>query len=341
MLLRRLLAVLVAVGLVLAAALIRERLFSGDTGTATAEQVRVVCVEELASVCDTLRTQDSVDAIEDAATTVERFALPDPGVDVWITFDPWPELAAAARARQGLPELDSMSSDVLARSPVLLAARADRLAALEPACPGGELTWRCIGDRAGAPWEDIGGQAAWGDVKVSFNRPAVTAEGLLTLAQVTSGYFDGSFTSRSLEAPDYFAWLSDLAGEVGGTGGQAPLERMLLTGGADVEFTGVLEGTALPLLRSAPQRGEQIELRALDPGVTADVRVIGYGEAGQRAVADVAERLTAPLADAGWRTADGPAPSELEDAAVPDDNGLPSSAALEGLRQTWIEVARG
>ncbi len=342
MLLRRLIAVLVAVGLVVGAVQIRARLFpeGARAGSANDNDARVVCVQELARACEAAQTDGPAPVIEDAATTVARFAQTDPGVDVWVAVDPWPELAADARAASGLAALDAASSDVIARSPVVLAARDDRLEALEPTC-GGELTWRCIGDQSGEAWDGLGGPSAWGDVEVGFNRPEQTTEGLLTLAQATSSYFDGGgFSSRSLAAPDYFAWLSDLAREAGRTGGQTPLERMLLTGGADVEFTGVLEGTALPLLAAAQQRAERIRLRALAPAVTADVRVTGYGQVGQRVAPEVADRLTEPLADNGWRVAGAPPSTELVDIVLPDDNGLPSAAALERLRQTWSEVAQ-
>lgn len=341
MLVRRLLAVLVAVGLVLAAAEARSRLVDGETSPAAADDLRVVCVRELAPVCDAITTA-TPPVVEDAATTVERFAEGDPGLDVWLTLVPWPEVAAAASAQAGMSEVAATSSPVLARSPALIVARRDRLRALEPTCDGGRLTWRCVGDAAGRSWADLDGDPAWGRVKVGLDNPERSAEGLLSLSQATSDFFDGEeWTSRSLDSTDYFTWLSGLGAAVEQAAGQTPLERMLLTGGADYEFAGALEATAVPLLRSAPQRAAQLDVRGVEAVITADVVVVGYGEAGAPAVESVTAQVEGALADAGWRVAGTPPPSESRIPALPEDNGLPSAAALEALRQLWIEVARG
>lgn len=341
MLVRRLIAVLVAVGLVFAATQVRGRLFPEAGTPVAADDLRVVCARELAPACDAL-TLTTPPVVEDVATTVDRFAERDPGVDVWLTLTPWPELAAAGRARQGLPDVAATSSPVLGRSPLVVVARQDRLRALEPTCDGGSLTWRCIGDAAGRTWTELGGDPAWGRVKIGLDRPERSAEGLLTLAQATSDYFDGqTWTSRSLGATDYFSWLSGLGAAVEQPTGQTPLERMLLTGGADFEITGALEATAVPLLRSASQRAAALAVRPGGPVVTADVVVVGYGEAGTPAVDAVAAQASDALADTGWRIGGAPPPSETPVPALPDENGLPSAAALEALRQLWIEVARG
>ena len=341
MLVRRLLAVLVAVGLVFAAVQVRARLFPEASMPAAAADPRVVCVRELAPVCDAI-TSDTPPVVEDAATTVERFAEGDPGVDVWLTLVPWPELAAAGRAQGGLPEVAATSSPVLARSPAVVVARRDRLRALEPTCDDGRLTWRCVADAAGTSWADLDGDPTWGRVKVGLDRPERSAEGLLSLSQATSDFFDGEeWTSRSLGSTDYFSWLSELGAAVEQAAGQTPLERMLLTGGAEYEFAGALEATAVPLLRSAPQRAGQLAVRGVGQVVTADVVVVGYGQAGSPAVEAVAAQVEGALADAGWRAGATQPPSESPVPALPDDNGLPSPAALEALRQLWIEVARG
>lgn len=345
MVLRRLLALLVAVGLVLAAVAVRSRVFS-DTpdapDAAPLDELRVVCAAELASVCEALRPSGVTPVVETAASTLARFAQRDHGVDVWVTVDPWHELAASARSREGLPDVVAAPGAVLARSPLVLAARRDRLEALDAVCRGGTVTWRCIGDRAGQRWADLDAPAGWGTVEVAFNQPAETAEGLLSLVQVTSAYFDGgAVTGQALRDPDYFAWLADLLQSVNQVRAQTPLERMLLTGGADVEFTGVIAAAAQPLLRSAPARAERIELRELEPQVTADVRAIGYGATGEAAAEAISSQLREPLADNGWRAVDpaSPAPDPTADAA--GSASRPSPAALEALRQTWIEVFRG
>lgn len=338
MLVRRLLALLVAVGLVLAAVQVRARLF-GEATPAVTDDLRVVCLSELDAACDALDLSPAP-IVEDAAATVERMTGRDPRVDVWVTVAPWPQIAADARAEAGLPELPVVVSDVVARSPVLIAIDGERLEVLEPACDDGELTWVCIGAEAGRPWTDLGGNAGWGRVEVGIDRPETSAVGLLTLSQATSSFFDGEqWNTRSLESPAYFSWLAGLAEAADASAGLTPLERMLLTGTAEYEMTGALESSAAQLLSSAGGSATGIVTRRPPPEVTADVVVAAYGDAGG-AEATVSEQLRGPLTDSGWRVDGAPTPSEAPAAPLPAGNGLPSAPSLEALRQLWIEVAR-
>ena len=342
MLLRRLLALALAVGLVLGAMQLRERVFGTGAGAAAPpapDDLRVACVAELAAVCEALDTSSPA-LIEQASSTVQRFSDPELPFDVWLTLAPWPELAADTRVRSGHGELAEQRSDVLARSPVVIAAQNNRVEALRGTCEG-TVSWRCLAEHADTPWEDLGGESGWGRVKVGLDHPAERAGGLLALAQATASYFEGaSYNSRSLGSPDFFSWVSDLAAAAGAESDQSPFERMLLTGTADYEFVGELEARAVPLLARSPGRAEQITILRPEPIVTADVVAVGYGDAAQASVEQIVEQVTAPLADNGWRGAGGEQPSELEAIAMPDSNGVPSPATLETLRQTWDEVGR-
>lgn len=340
MLLRRLLALALAVGLVLGAMQLRERLFGASAATPEVpDDLRVACVAELGAVCETLDTSSPA-LVEQVATTVERFDDPQLPFDVWLTLAPWPELAVDARTRSGHSELAEHRSDVLARSPVVLVAQTSRVDAMNDACEGA-VSWRCLAEHADTPWADLGGSSGWGRVKVGLDHPAERAGGLLALAQATSSYFEGaSYNSRSLGSADYFAWVSDLAVAAGPESDQSPFERMLLTGAADYEFVGELEARAVPLLARSPGRAEQITILRPDPTVTADVVAVGYGDAAQASVEQLVEQVAQPLADQGWRVPGGEQPTELEAIAMPDHNGVPSAATLEALRQTWDEVTR-
>src|SRR5690606_32462268 len=117
-------------------------------------------------------------------------------------------------------------------------------------------------------------------------------------------------------------------------------ERMLLTGAAEYEFTGVLESVAVPLLQRAGSRADQIVLRRAEPVITADVVVVGYGPGAQRAVETVAEQVTGPLTESGWRVPGADPLPQLEGAGLPTGSGLPSAATIEALQQTWQDVAR-
>jgi hypothetical protein len=337
--LRRLLALVIAVGLVFGAWQARTRLLGRAAGAPAPEEVRVACVQELAGICSQLDTS-APPLAEDAATTVARFDDADLPFDVWVTFEPWPEIGANARARAGQGDLSEQPSEILARSPIVLAAHADRLAPMEQAC-GGTLSWACLGERAGRPWTDNGGQSQWGRVKVGLDEPSDSATGLLTLAEATASYLgDTAFNSQSLTAPDYFAWVSGLENAMVATPDQSPFERMLLTGSAEHEFVGVLESTAVPLLQRAPGRAEKIVIHVPEPVVTADIVAVGYGPDAAAAVDRVVEQLRGPLADSAWRVAGEAPPSEVDGVALRDDNGIPSAAVLERLQQTWVEITR-
>jgi hypothetical protein len=338
---RRLLALVSAVLLVVGAVWLRAWLFPDEAGGLGVDAPRIVCVAELDEACGQLDLPAASIRIEDAAATVADLAQADPDIDVWVTVQPWPELAADARAAAGRPPLPSVTSDVVARSPVVLAARSDRLRVLEPACDGGTVTWSCVGDHAGDAWADLGGQAAWGRVEVALDQPATSVTGLLTLAAAATSWADGApLDDRVLADPAFFAWLSELAEDSDSGGGQSPLERMLVTGGAEHEFTGTLDSFARPLLRRAPAGAEGVALRRPDPVVTADVVVVGYGDVDAAAVAAFADLLRPALTASGWQPATDGA-TEPAGGALPADDGLPSAGVLEQLRRTWVEVSGG
>lgn len=343
MLWRRLLALVCAVLLVAGAAHLRARLFPDAAGGLGVDAPRIVCVTELAEACGQLDLPAASIVDADAASTVARLADPDPGIDVWVTVAPWPELAADGRAAAGRAALPSTTSAVQARSPLLLAGLADRLAALEPTCEGGAVSWRCVGDHVDDPWAEVGGEAAWGRVRVGLDPPSTSVVGLLTLAAATTSWADGApLDDRLLGDPATFAWLSDLAqgSEVGG--GVGALERMLVFQGTEYAFTGALEATARPLLRRSQAGSPSVTARRGDPVVTADVVVVGYGDVDADGVAAFARQVRPALRGTGWRVAGSDvAASEPAGGALPADDGLPSAGVLEELRRTWVEVSGG
>jgi hypothetical protein len=279
--------------------------------------------------------------VRDAGVTVEDLTAATPEVDVWVTVAPWPQLAADARAFAGsdvaLPPLSSTrGSRVLARSPVVAVAHEDR-PSLDQICDGQTASWTCLADHAGQPWQELGGDPAWGTVDVALPDPAMRVDGLLTLLQMTGAYFDGAaVTGQRLEQADYAAWLSDLAREV--EVDTSPLVGMLRTGPAEYEFTGALESEVVQ--RRTASRAGELDVSRLPPPVTAEVVAVGYGAVDTETVDAVGDLLAAPLADAGWWV-DGTAPSPGPTGAAPTGGtGLPSATVLEGLRRMWIE-ARG
>src|SRR5918997_944959 len=115
MLMRRLLALALAVGLVVGAWQLRERVLDGGGAGADAapEDLRIACVRELEQVCQALDVP-TPPLVEEATTTVAGFSEPQLPFDVWLTIEPWPALAANARARAGQGEVPQHVSAVLA-----------------------------------------------------------------------------------------------------------------------------------------------------------------------------------------------------------------------------------
>lgn len=339
MLVRRLLALLVAVGLVFAAVQVRARVF-GDVG-ADVGDLRIVCITELEAACTALATDARISAVEvaDAGTTVERLASAAPDVDVWVTVAPWPQLAADARAfaDAAVPPLSSTpGSRVLGRSPVVMVAHDDRAAALEPVCEDLQLDWPCLAEHAGEPWADLDGDPSWGTVDVGLPDPATRVDGLLALTQATGAFFGGAeLTSRALDGPEFSAWLSELARAVEVE--PPPLGQMLLTGPAEYEFAGALEAEAVQR-RGAP-RAAELDVGRLQPPVTAEVVAVGYGGMDGATVDAVGDLVADALAGAGWWVDGQQAPQGAAGAAP--DGGVPSATVLEALRQRWIEVRGG
>ena len=157
------------------------------------------------------RARDALDLdirIEDAATTLDALAaLDDPSeAPIWITMEPFPAMVDDLRAgtRQDPLEFDRTA---IASSPVALVVLADRAAALTTACDD-PLDWTCVGEAAGSPWVEIGGDESWGDVRPAF-APIDSAIGLLGVADAVSGYFGAS--PIQVEDPGFVSWARPLA----------------------------------------------------------------------------------------------------------------------------------
>ena len=340
----RLLAVLAAVGMVLGAIAVRDRIEDGDGGGSTT--ISLVCATELASTCQRLEGQLGGDArlsvtVEPAGVTASRLSAgPLEGVDGWLVTRPWAEAARAARERAGLEPALGVGR-ALARSPVVLAVWPDRAEALRRHCPAGQIDWRCVGDRAGQRWEELGGQPAWGLVKPGHADPGQEAIGLVVLGSAATGFFGNAGFSRvEIEEDDGFrSWLSRLERAVptfrpsGGT----PLQDMLLKGPAAFDVVGTTEAEGRTRLASAARSDKPVLLYPA-PVATADVVLASVsGPASQRLGRLLRGRgAREALSEGGWRVG-GAAPAGTGPALAPD-SGLPDAGVLQALLQAWREV---
>jgi hypothetical protein len=289
---RRLLAVIGAVGMVAAAFAVRAALDDdAEGGPDTADdRVLVVCDADLRVACDALGEDVEV-RMEDAAVTSAAFVAGDlDEVDGWVTTAAWRELTDS-RTERSLGE-----ATVLASSRVVLAVDADRAGAVRSLCEGAAV-WRCVGDNAEQDWEGLGGDPRWGPLRTGLP-DADTATGLSVLASVAAGYFDGTDFAAN-DFGDLRAWLSRLADP------SSPGDRSLLRTLVRVRGT----YTAGGLLEAAA--GDRPELEVLEAAPPVDATVVLVDLPGGDTVPGT-DRAREALVAAGWDTGDGEPASLLK-----------------------------
>ena len=172
----RVLALLAAVLLVVAAVLVRRELDEPDTGETDPDrpsaELVVACIPELERLCESL---DDVDLrIEPPSATL---AAPD--VDAWVTFDPWPAIAQGALG----------TGEPVASTDLVLVTRAEG--------PAGDCTdWACAGaGRAAVPTSEAFGLLVLGNASLQWSERTRPGE---------------PFARQELELPEYQAWLGGL-----------------------------------------------------------------------------------------------------------------------------------
>ena len=345
----RVLALLAAVAMVVAAMSVRSRV-DESTGEAGAP-LRLTCSTELEAVCAALAAA-SPDRVrmttEPAGATAERLvaATADIGLDAWLVPAPWPEIVDSARERATRPRLFAKAVDPVARSPLVIVGWAQRLAALEGSACSGGISYRCIGDAAAKrDWAALGGRPEWGPFKPFQADPRRDASGLLALAAETVGFLGrADVSSTDLEEDAYLAWIGgieDSLSDPSSTAGVA-VQRLLTQGPAGFDVVIALESDAGPQV-AASARGDEVRLIYPSPVVTADVVL------ARRATRDRAEHIADLLADAagkralaetGWRVEGETPPPGVRRDRLPSGNGLPPAGFLEALQRTWGEVSR-
>jgi hypothetical protein len=354
---RRVGAAIAAVGLVLVALAVKGEPPFGGGGGGGGGSVRLLCTTELEAACTQLAEHDgdvSV-TVEPAGTTAQSLvALPDnqrPDFDAWLAPWPWPQMVDVQR--RGKRPIFAKPSDAIGRSPLVVAARADRKPVLDATPPcNNAIDWKCVGAVAGRPWTDFpGGQAAWGTVKPGYGDPTLNATALLVVSQASSEFLDNSDYSRSdlQDNNEYLDWLAGLARAVpkvapSAVGPFAEMLQALPT--ATYDLVGTTEADAGPALAAAaPDRRRQLTLLYPEPVVTADVVVAAVATSPNRDGADGLagnSELAAALARTGWRVPGQSRARGVRDTpALPRGSGLPTDpGSLVALQDTWRGVPK-
>lgn len=237
MIVKRIGAVLVAVGLIVGAIVLRHSMdnssspgSSPSTTPATTSTASVICATEFAELCKQLVGSFDV-TIEPAGVTLDRLAkasgsqLPD----AWLTLDPFPAMLDDTRVRFGLSTVVRDTTVIGVTDPALVMLT-DRATAFKAACAA-SVPWRCLGELAGSAWSDHAGQVSWGTVRPALSDPASEATGLLGFANAVGGYFNSvDFDRNSWETdPKFSSWLRNLtANTLVVLSGSTPLSTILV-----------------------------------------------------------------------------------------------------------------
>jgi hypothetical protein len=263
----RILAVLVAIGMVAGAIYIRDRIDDdGGGGAGGNGGAQLVCDPVLEAAC---RAVSGDVVVEDAATTAERVIGADSFEgDGWVTAGPWPAMVDALRETAGRTPLFGDGGRVVASS---------RMAVVGPAeTPG---PWRAVGDAVGGS-----------DLRLGWRDPA-SGLGVLQVGAFAVGFFDGpDFATNDFDAAfrSYLEGIEDEA-EVA----RNPLERRLQQGVSFAAAVVSFQAEAKRLLEEAAP-GRRGDLQPLYPDPVVAVEAVLAG------TEDGAGDLRESLNEQGW-----------------------------------------
>jgi hypothetical protein len=315
---KRLLAVAAALGLIAGALVVRDRWIDDDASAGDGDAATLVCLDELRAICDAVaaeHTDLTVITASAADAMSELSGIDDDADQVWLTFAPLPEVVERGRAAARREPLGFTAHEIAASS-LALVVPTDRAAMLEAHCA--PLTWACVGETAGQPWETIGGQAAWREVRPAF-APLSTGVGQLGVASAVRGFFGD--TPITADDPQFITWARRLGRAVESSSlssatavATIQVRRSLLdvAVGAEAELA-IAQRDQLATLYAAPMTRIDVVL-AVPDGVAIPGRL-------------AADLRTAAL-DAGWQ---GPGTAGLGDAIISADDLIVATQLWEDL----------
>jgi hypothetical protein len=306
---KRVVALIVAVGLVIGAVAIRRAIDddttvttepSGSDPSRPAATGKVLCAGDLGDVCATIA--DSI--IENPAVTVDRLAKGEPlGADAWIASAPWPQIASERARLQGRSLALTLPTTPIARTPLsffLLTASAD---AIRGQC-GGVVDWKCL--LRSSP-----------SVRIDFDDPLASTAGLLAVIQQASSFFG----TADFGSNDFRLFDRELAqlksGRATAPSGATVFERFGLFSHADV-LTGLAAVGDQQLQRA--QFKDRLVPTAANPPIAADIIIATTANSLPAKPDDVRSAFR----KAGWVTSDlGPL------------SALPTADVMIALQDLW------
>ena len=302
---KRLGALVVAVALVGGAAWLNRTIHDDDTSgsdTPSTNRLRVVCASELAAACKQLGASlGNVVKVrtEPAGTTSAALvADPNPGFDLWLTSEPWPELTSVrAAAASAPPPRVGDPSTTLAAADLSVVARSAQIAGLRDRC-NGAVTGACV----------LRDGASLGIA------PTTETGALLWFAATLTGWPDlVDAGTGDIDANDEFV-SGFLATKSRAETDPSPITTILTR----PKFDAAVDLNAQRQLRDAAN-GAQFASVSFEPPVVARAIAVPAATAtGRGAVKRIGRsKIVAAITSTGW-SANSPAGASLPDAAVLD-----------------------
>ena len=306
---RRLGALLGAVVMVVAAFAVRGAVTDDEvTRGAPGDDVSgLLCPAEFEAVCDAAGGDVLV---EPAGVTADRLIaateVSSLDAEAWIIPAAWARLVVAERERLRREPIFEVTDELIATSPVVLAAWTEEATELAAACGVDAVGWGCIAEQTG--------QQVLGTRVQSGAPPVESATGLVVAAGQAGALLGRSDYATNDFTPEFESAASRLAaGQVAD-----PLTVMRTRGRGQFTAVGVVGADAQQI---ATTFGTIVVFDDREPRVRADV--VALVPAGGDIDGDRRTALRAAFTAAGWKTAASGA------------DGLPDGGVLAAVRALW------
>lgn len=323
MTLKRVAAVLAAVALVVGAILLRNGLddssAASDDEPAQPGSYSVVCSTEFAEVCQDLPDTYAV-AVEAAGVTLDRLSAVESAdlPDAWLTLDPFPAMLDETRERSHSLPAAVAASDVLAMTDQTYSLPAPRAELFAQSC-GTEPVAKCVGDKAGVKWTDLGATDIATEVNPGIADPSGEALGLLTFANGVAGYFGTTDLQSNLWQGNagFSDWMRNFVKNVTVLVSGSPLNVMLVR----PSLVDVAATTSAQVASNEQASSESVGTLSVAPAFRVRAVLATLGNRSNALPRDLSEALAAH----GWT------------APAADEPALPQSTFI-ALRQLWKET---
>jgi hypothetical protein len=310
------LSVVVAVGLIVGALYVRGTFIEGDGAVAAGSEAPAGGMEGLTIVCDA--------ALGDGCPA-EAQPL-DLGELLNVVTDPQtaPDVLVAPSAVVALLEESQVSRVAfgdprpVATTAVVVVVHEPRIDAVERGCDEA-VTWECV-------QQVVRG----GEITTGITDPATSSEGLLGRAALVGGHLGTTdYNANAFGDAAFIAWLDEV---VQASSVQPdPVSTLIQFSGAQNDAALTWEATGGATARRGAQRTPTVTLWP-EPVTRVDVVAVGVDGVADGQVEAVAAQAADALQQAGWRD---PAGAPVGDGpALPDDDGLPGGGVLFSLRET-------